>query len=413
MMKTAYLLVLTIIVIFVSCKKPYNPPAIASPGSYLVVEGVINAGSDSTIIKLSNTVQLSSATTVNPVLNAVVTVESDQNAVFPLTAAANGNYVSPGLNLDNSHKYRLSIITNNEQYYSDYVAVLNSPPIDSVFFSVAGNGINIYSTSHDPSNTVKYYRWDYQETWIFHSDYYSFYKSNGDIVIPRNFINDEVYQCWRSDTSSTINVGSSANLKSDIISNNPITFIASNSEKLGAKYSVINSQSAGSSSAYSILVKQYALTGEAYTFWSNLKKNTEQLGSIFDAQPSQIDGNIHSATHPTEPVIGYISVGTVASQRIFIKNQQIPSTWEPTPLYTACLLDTLYLDYLPPGGTVPINQEDEFFNYDQGLVSYKNRLIPVLAIFNLFGAIVGHTGSTPPCVDCTLRGTNVQPVFWK
>jgi Domain of unknown function (DUF4249) len=317
------------------------------------------------------------------------------------------------LNLDNAHKYRLSIQANGEQYYSDYVAVLNSPPIDSVFFAVASNGINIYSTSHDPSNTVKYYRWDYQETWIFHSDYYSFYKSNGDIVIPRNFINDEVYQCWRSDTSSTINVSSSANLKSDIISNNPITFVASNSEKLGAKYSILNSQSAGSNSAYSILVKQYALTGEAYTFWSNLKRNTEQLGSIFDAQPSQIDGNIHSATHPAEPVIGYISVGSVASQRIFIKNQQIPSTWAPTPLYTGCKLDTLFLDYLPPGGTVPVNQEDEFFNYNQGLVSYKNRLIPILAIFDRLGGIVGHTGSTPPCVDCTLRGTNIQPAFWK
>ncbi len=405
--------ILLVSVIFAGCKKPYDPPAISSTNSYLVVEGVINTGPDSTVIKLSNTVQLSSATTLNPVLNAVVAVESDQGAIFPLTGQANGNYVSPDLNLDNSHKYRLSIKANNEQYYSDYVAVLNSPAIDSVFFAVTGKGINIYATTHDPTNTVKYYRWDYQETWIYHSNYYSFYKSNGAIVIPRNFINDEVYQCWRSDTSSTINVLSSANLKSDIISNNPITFIASNSEKLGAKYSIINSQNAGSSSAYSILVKQYALSGEAYTFWSNLKKNTEQLGSIFDAQPSQINGNIHSATNPAEPVIGYISVGSVASQRVFITNKQIPSTWAPTPLYTGCMLDTLYLSFLPPGGTVPINQENEYFNFSQGQLSYKNRLIPVIAIFNLFGAIIGHTGSTPPCVDCTLRGTNVQPAFWK
>ena len=392
MMKTAYLLVLTIMIIFVSCKKPYNPPAIAAPGSYLVVEGVINTGSDSTIIKLSNTVQLSSATTVNPVLNAVVTVESDQNAEFPLTEAGNGNYVSPGLNLDNSHKYRLSIQANGEQYYSDYVAVLNSPPIDSVFFAVAGNGINIYSTSHDPSNTVKYYRWDYQETWIFHSDYYSFYKSNGDIVIPRNFINDEVYQCWRSDTSSTINLGSSANLKTDIISNNPITFVASNSEKLGAKYSILNTQSAGSNSAYSILVKQYALTGEAYTFWSNLKRNTEQLGSIFDAQPSQIDGNIHSATHPAEPVIGYISVCSVSSKRVIITNAKLPA-WVATYPY-ACEQDTSH-------------------NFYDDLVLDSAHLIPTGPPPPATGLPGLFLYSTRECVDCTIRGTKTPPPFFK
>ena len=411
--KIAYLLALAIIITGAGCKKPYNPPAISATNSYLVVEGVINTGPDSTIIKLSHTVQLSSTTATNPVLNAVVAVESDQNAIFPLTETGNGKYASPGLNLDNSHKYRLSINSNNEQYYSDYVAVLNSPSIDSVFFTVAGNGINIYTTTHDPASAVKYYRWDYQETWIFHSNYYSFYKSNGAMVIPRNFVNDEVYQCWRSDTSSTINVSSSANLKSDIISSNPITFVASNSEKLGAKYSIINTQSAASASAYSIRVKQYALTGEAYTYWLNLKKNTEQLGSIFDAQPTQIDGNVHSATHPTEPVIGYVSVGSVASQRIFITNKQIPSAWKPTPLYTGCQLDTLYLSYLPPGATVPVNQEDEFFNFTNGQLKFQNRLIPIAVMINLFGTIIGHTGSTPPCVDCTLRGTNVQPAFWK
>ncbi len=414
MIKTAYFIVLAIIIVNTGCKKPYNPPAISTTNSYLVVEGVISTSSDSTIIKLSNTVQLSSATTTNPVLNALVDVESDQGTVFPLTETGSGHYASPGLNLDNSRKYRLSIKTNNEQYYSDYVAVLNSPPIDSVYFTTTNNGINIYSNAHDPTNTVKYYRWEYQETWIYHSNYYSFYKSNGDSVIPRNFINDEVYQCWRSDTSSTINVASSANLKTDIISANPITFVASTSEKLGAKYSIVNTQSAGSSNAYSIMVKQYALTGEAYTFWSNLKKNTEKLGSIFDAQPSQINGNIHSSTHPTEPVIGYISAGAVTSKRIFIKNQQIPDTWEPTPLYTGCHLDTLFLSYSDASSTVPVNQEDEYFNWNSGLLLFKNRQIPVVGIFNrLTGAIVGHSGSTPPCVDCTLRGTNVQPAYWK
>jgi hypothetical protein len=391
---------LLITIIFAGCRKPYNPPAIAFAGSYLVVEGIINSGSDSTVIKLSKTVKLSSKTTTNPVQGAIVAVESNQNVVYPLTETTNGNYVSAGLNLSNSQTYRLSIKTaNNEQYYSDYVPVLNSPPIDSVFFNVVSNGINIYSNAHDPTNTVKYYRWDYEETWIFHSNYLSGYVSNGDTVINRNSSN-QVYQCWGNDTSNTVLIGSTANLSQDVVANNPITSVSSTSEKLGTKYS--------------ILVKQYGLTGDAYTFWKNLKQNTEQLGGIFDAQPSQINGNIHCITNPSEPVIGFISAGTIASMRIFVTNQQLPA-WIPTPTYTNCAIDSIYLDYDPPGAIIPINQENEYFNYNY-LTQY-NLLIPVQGLFFISpvsGAhLIGHTGSTPECVDCTLRGTNKQPSFWK
>ena len=164
--RACYLLLLSLL----CCRKPYSPPAIAVAGSYLVVEGVINSGSDSTIIKLSKTVKISNATAINPVTGAIVAVESDQNVVFPLTETTKGYYVSAGLNLNSSHTYRLSINTGSEQYYSDYVPVLNSPPIDSIYFKVIDTGLTVYSATHDPTNTTKYYRWDYTETWIIHPD---------------------------------------------------------------------------------------------------------------------------------------------------------------------------------------------------------------------------------------------------
>lgn len=379
----------------VSCKKPYNPPAIASPGTYLVVEGIINSGPDSTIITLSHTVSLSGKVTVNPVLHAIVEVESDQNTIYPLTETKNGNYVSGGLNLNNSNKYRLSIKTQGgEQYYSDYVAVLNSPPIDSVNFTITNNGINISSATHDPANIVKYYRWDYLETWIVHSAFASLYKSNGDTVLLRDFANDQIYTCWITDTSSTIVLGSTAGLSKAVITNNPVTSVVSTSEKLGVEYS--------------ILVRQYALTGDAYNFWSNIKKNTEQLGSIFDAQPSQISGNIHSSTSPSEPVIGYVSVGSTTNKRIFVRNQQLPN-WIFVSPYAYCQLDTDYYKYVAPGTKTVVNQVNEFLNYKIGGV-YS--MIPVEAV-GAIGPPVGYSASTIQCVDCTLRGTNKQPVYWQ
>ena len=380
-----------------SCKKPYNPPAISAPNSYLVVEGVIHGGEDSTVITLSRTVNVSSGTTVNPVTGALVIVESSTNNSYSLTEIKPGNYSVSPITLDVSAKYRLRITINNAVYLSDYVAVLNAPPVDSVNYRIQATGLQIYASTHDPSNNTQYYRWDYQETWIIYSNYFSQYKSNGDTVLPRNNKIDEIYECWKTDTSSTIILNSSAKLSKSIIVNNPIAFVPSTSEKL--------------STEYSILVREYALTADAYNFWTNLKKNTEQLGSIFDAEPSQINGNIHAVNNTSEPVIGYISAGGTTTLRIFVSKPHLPASWLAPPVYTSCVLDTGLYQYYPPTGGGPINQVNELFNYNRGAT------IPLIPVSGIFLPTkedpIGYNGSTPTCVDCTLRGTNKRPAFWQ
>lgn len=385
-----------ILVVFAGCKKPYFPSVIASSNSYLVVEGIINNGADSTIIKLTRTTNLSNKKTLVPELHAVVTVESNQNTVYPVKETKNGYYGSAGLNLNNNLQYRLRIKTsNNQEYLSDFVAVINSPPIDSINFTISNNGINLFANTHDATNKVKYYRWDFKETWIFHSNYQSAFKQRGDSIYPRDLMNDNIYNCWGNDTSANILLGSSAKLAQDVIASNPLTFIPSYSEKLGNEYSVE--------------VQQYALSGDAYSFWSNLKKNTEQLGSIFDAEPSQINGNIHCITNPLLPVIGYISVGATTKQRIFIRRTQLPH-WETTRAYPGCSLDTFLYKYYPPDQKIPVDQVTT-------ILAYHNKnfypTTPVDAVQPPGGPILGYSGASIECVDCTLRGTNKLPAFWQ
>lgn len=380
------------------CKKPYDPPAINSPASYLVVEGTINSAPDSTIFKISRTVNLSSKTTINPVSGATVTVESSGNDVYPLQQTSPGVYIIYGLNLSPSLQYRLRIKTGKDEYLSDFVPVLNSPPLDSVNYLINNNGLTVCANTHDPTNNVRYFRWEYNETWIYHANYNSYYYSNGDTVLARNYATDQVYTCWGSDTSKDIVLGSSAKLSNSVIVEDPVTSIASTSEKLGIEYSVF--------------VKQYALTSGAYTFWDNLRKTSEQLGSIFDAQPSQINGNIHCVNNPAEAVIGYISAGATASARIFINNRQLPA-WLPAPTYPNCQLDTFLYAYHPaknPNDPTVINQVDEYINYNTGAVAPE---IPVAPITNpATGAVLGYSAAVPECVDCTLRGTTKRPSFW-
>ncbi|HWD87141.1 MAG TPA: DUF4249 domain-containing protein [Mucilaginibacter sp.] len=404
---------LCLFIIAYGCKKLYNPPHVAFPGSYLVVEGTINAGPGPTTIRLSKTISLASSTTANPVPGAIITIESDKGPTYPVPEAGGGKYVSASLNLDNSAHYRLRIKTADaREYLSDFVPVTNSPLIDSISFAVKNNGIQFYVSTHDPQNNTHFYRWEYEETWVLHSGFFSLFKSNGDTVIERDLNNDQIYQCWNSDTSSAIVLATSSGLSRDVINDAPMTFVESTSRKLDGKQTVIVSQRRPEVNAYSILVKQYALTREAYDYWTNLKKNTQDIGRLFDPQPTEILGNIHSLTDPNEPVLGYISAGAATTSRFFIDNGQIPTQWTLNSPYDNCLLDTLYLDTLLKGNLIRTNQENPVFNLNKGAVT-STLQIPVQAIYDpLTGAILGHSGSSPFCVDCTLFGTNQTPDFW-
>jgi hypothetical protein len=146
---------------------------------------------------------------------------------------------------------------------------------------------------------------------------------------------------------------------------------------------------------YSILVSQYALTADGYNFLTQMQQNTESLGSIFDLQPSQITGNIHCITHPTEQVIGYVSAGTVRTQRIWIHRDQIRSTYS----YSCPMPDTLFNNGLSQwinvfgggGQYTPLH-----FGYPPN--DYKDN---------------GEVGNFTGCINCTLAGgTNVEPTYW-
>jgi hypothetical protein len=374
--------------ILLCCKKPYNPKVTSSAQSYLVVEGVINSGDQPTMIKLTYTVNLNSQATINPVLGASVTIESNEGDQFVLYDFNNGEYYSPPLGLSPSLQYRLRIITNGGNYVSDFIAVKPTPPIDSVGYVIQNGNLQLYVNTHDPANKTIFYRWDYIETWQFHAKYESdfIFDAYNNTIAPRN-PDQAVYYCFGTDSSSNILLTSTGKLRQDIVYQSPLTTIPITSEKLETKYS--------------ILVNQYALTQEGYAFYENIQKNTEQLGSIFDSQPSQLNGNIHNINNPNEPVVGYISVTNVQSKRIFIPYTVLPPLTLPHYPYD-CEEDTaLYAN------GVGYNDVQNI------LINPPQNYVPTQAILDPFGNILGYKYSTAQCADCTARGTTYAPSFWK
>jgi hypothetical protein len=358
------------------CKQTYQPPTIANPPDYLVVEGFINTNpGDSTVFNLSRTVKLDT-NLYAPETGATVTVEGSDNSSQKLNEIAIGTYraILPGLNYSTS--YRLHIVTaSGKQYASDYVTLVPGPPIDSISWRRLENppntGIQIYANTHDPQNATHYYRWDYTETWEFHSPYVANVQYVPGIgIVP--YYNNTTSVCWHTRQATSIVLGTSAQLSQDLIYEAPVVLVPFNSQQITVRYS--------------ILVKQYGLTKDAFAWWQLLQKNTEQIGSIFGVQPSANKGNIHCLTDTAEQVLGFVSGGGVRSQRIFITNAQV----QPWDYVSGCIDEKI------------ANDPDSLkFWIGIGFLPWASEYPPPIV----------HM-SYKTCVDCTLTGTNIRPSFW-
>jgi hypothetical protein len=365
--------------IFSECIRPYEPSLKPSDINSLVVEGYID-GNAPTHILLSRAREVSPGDTAarKYELNASVSVEDDQQNVYPLTEIGNGAYSSVNaLNIDPSHKYRLHILTSDgKEYASDYVPFKSSPPIDSIGWNLKNGGVQIYVNTHDPLNKTIYYRWDYGETWEFHAWYYSqlIYNPASNSVGGRS---DPVYICWQSDSSTNILVGTTAKLANDVMNEAPIAYLENHNKKMSV--------------LYSIFVRQYALDENGYNYLEAMKSNTENTGSIFDPQPNGTTGNIHCLTDPSEQVSGYICAGNTSVKRAFIYNTSLPTGWNILP---DC-----------PEVDVPNDPDSIRFYFTTGYA-------PIDVINGASGGVKGYKSSYLRCVDCTLSGTNIKPSFW-
>ncbi|WP_152266730.1 DUF4249 domain-containing protein [Agriterribacter humi] len=369
--------IVTLVIATTGCKEKFPFPPSAVDKNYLVVEGFINSGNDSTRIKLSRSVKPDDSVFIKPERAAIVFVEGESGMDYPLFETGAGLYCGAPIALNPAERYRLSIqTTNGKSYFSEFVDVKTTPPIDSINWARTANGVQIYANTHDPGNDTRYYGWQFTETWEFHSNYPSLWEYIDGTMVYRNNP-ARLYTCWQSSSSTNIFIGSSAKLTSDVIHRAPLVFIPDNSWKLGVKYS--------------INVKQRALSKGAFEYLEKMKKNSEQLGSIFDPQPSTASGNMYCANDPNEMVIGYMYASSIDEQRIFISRVQVPD-WRYR----------LYCDII----TVANNKD----SLDAAFLGNYNLVIDEV---RAGAAIVAYTGSTGLCIDCTRRGTNVKPDFWR
>ena len=394
-----YALIFWMVSIVSDCRKSYAPLETSANHLFLTVDGVINTGVNSvSSFKLTRSQKLTDTFLSIPELGADVNIMNAAGISYPLIdTGSNGIYVSTVLTLDPSQKYILSVTTKDgNQYASDPVSPKQTPPIDSVYWTVGTDGatgeqaVNIFLDTHDPSNNTRLYRWDFIETWEHKPPYKTPYLVLNKKIVLVNDSTQHAWLCWSSSSSTNILLGSSAALSADIISRAPIARIYQNDPRMDIRYSM--------------LVRQYTIDASTYDYWALVQKQSETLGGLFDIQPAQLTGNMHNQKVPAEPVYGYVSASSVQEKRIFISNQDLPG-WKSIPTQQ-CKQDAYLVD-------TPKEDSNIYYETDPNFTFYHFGSIPSLLPG---GKPIGpyQFSITPACLDCTFQGgSTVKPPFWQ
>jgi hypothetical protein len=380
------------------CRDAYNVTPATNGNGSLVVEGVLNANGISTI-NLSRTTRLSDKR-IAPEIGAVMVIESSGGNIYLMHELRGGGvYESDSLTLDPAQKYRLRIQTiNNREYVSDFRNYLITPVIDSISWEQDVTGVNIFAHARDNANSTQFYKLDYEETWEFHSDYRASLKFTPiepgpdgvkfalEYIRPDQLTDPGLFTCYNSRVSTGINIVSTESL--DV-------------SEVFYRIRSIPAASIELSVLYSMKLKQYALSKEGYEFFAKMKRNTESLGSIFDAQPSELIGNITCITDPSEMVIGFVDVTTVESKRVFINNESLQSWGYELGCKAFFDPNRGFSDY-------PYPNDPGLFNH----IAERDIVPTIPAETGPGGAVIKFFANKRVCVDCTMRGTNVKPDFW-
>jgi len=410
-----FLVLLAGLVLVKTCKFPYDADVDELSG-LLVIEGGIVKGDTVQTITVSRSAPLS-APQVHPVSGCDVSVLDEDVTEFIFSESKDGVYTALITEdmLEYNRNYFVRVVTPNGNIYeSDFEEMLPAAPVDSIYFLKEDvpqeNGLlatvnQFYIDLKGTEDESRYYMWKLSETFEYHSsaraDYMYVYYDNviftdsisihDTIVLPdtiiiidtswveiRHYVDsivpepvyypDSIYTCWLSSGISGLYTSSTINLTENAKKRIPLHAIPLKNDKLNVKYS--------------LLVKQYSLTPDAYAFWNMVKIETEETGGLYTQQPGQVESNLHCVSDENEKVLGYFWASSVSTKRIFVTSSTVARY-----TYPYCEL---------------------YLVEDRSLFTEFPTYIMYIAEYGL-----EYTTEQQKCMNCLLRGgVNSRPDYW-
>lgn len=380
-----------LLIISQSCVKPYDFESV-SYEQVMVVDATISdsEGPYEVILSYTYPIELGDREAIS---GASVQVVDGNETVIVFEESADGIYHSPvEFRGETGMEYRLEIdLPNGKSYQSEFVRLLPSPAIDSIYARYAVlpdpsgersvGGLQFFVDSYDETGLARYFRYEWEETYLirvpFPAQYRFFEDSSFEVLdIPIGI-------CYDSAQSSTVLYGSTVGSTSGQMAEFPVRFVSEEDQTMREKYT--------------ILVRQYAISEDAYFFYKRLKENNESGGSLFDRQTGTILGNITSVEDPEEPVLGYFEVSGVTELRQFFIPRMVDRRLKVAGFPYRCVTDDSIITSLDS-------------------VLYYLDANPGHNVYNIV-----YPSDGPPeaslqsktCTDCSWYANNIKPSYWE
>lgn len=380
------------------CTEPYSLQT-RNFESAIVIEATLTNEMKQHAFKISRTYRFNDE---QPFENdADVYVEDDAGNVIQFEQQ-DTMYVSQNAFLpDPERNYTLHVTTSDGKSYSStpekQTAVTTIESLNTTVMNMGEQqGVQISVNSSDPTNSSKYYRYEYEEAGRFNTPLYS----ENQIVIGEDDSDEDDFQeiylwprtvdvqtCYRRAKSNRIILTSTNELSSDNVQNFPVRFIPDTSF-------IINDR-------YAIKVRQYVQNLASYTFYKTLSEISSTGNILSQTQPGFFFGNIRSDQNPDEKVIGFFQVCSVSEAVARFDYTEIFPSNLPIPWPYECSQREL-------------NQDNWSYPRPLGDAHVIINLIEVGTMeFYTWAPNGFYTLASDHCVDCTVTGKLDPPPFWE
>ena len=332
-----------------------------------------------------------------PESNALITVTDNTGNVFNFQDIGEGIYQSTeAFSAITGRTYELSITTQDGRNYgSDNVTATAITPIgeitaERITNDLGEDGMAILVDSFDPSGNSINYRYEYEETFMIIAPDWNpmslirdpSFGNECNVILTPNITDERV--CYGTDESNTIILTSTEGFEEDRVTNFMVRFINRNNFIISHRYS--------------ILVKQFVQSNEAFTFFQTLEELSSSESLFSETQPGFLQGNVFSRDNDAERVLGFFDVSAMSSERLFFNyedfypNEPLPPfivDCDPSAPVIANLGGCVLLPILDSGAGV-------FAGENQDIMQGEG---PFLIV-------------SRACGDCSVLGSAEVPEFW-
>lgn len=304
---------------------------------YLIVDALITSKSTN---KMSVNLLDEESSTYTPVESASVFIEDNNGTTYDFLHTMNGEYIL-NASLDVNNSYRLFINWEGDEYQSSFqefgktLAQIESVEIKAsreFYFGSSGNEEVL-----DLMNL--FVRLDSRNSFYSIFDYEGIYKvestpieSNG----PRPNV------CWFRDQ-----VPDFLNVQGGVLPNEEFLLFE---DVPSSKYR-----------SYNLFVKQYAISNEAFAYWSELQKIRSEKGDLFSPPPSIVNGNIRAINEESVDVLGNFTLALFDSVRFEFGEGEIPLILKDECLPVTDTLPAVCFDCSLRSDTITVNEEPPFW----------------------------------------------------